>query len=121
MPSPEGKDCLPNCMDNSNTYLQKGKRKMIVKHVRKNNGTPVATLVAEKTNSNEIAIGWSLCNKKDNFNKHVGINVAIDRLKLTDTDNSSIPHVIKKNVGTFAGRAMRYFRSNSIKVAGKVN
>lgn len=94
---------------------------MIVKHVRKNDGTPVATLVAEKTNPNEVAISWSLCNKKDNFNKHVGITVAADRLKLANTDNSHIPHIIKKNMGIFVGRAMKYFRANNVMVVGKID
>lgn len=95
-------------------------KKMIIKHVRKVNGAPVATLVAEKTKKNEITVGWSLCNRKDNFNKHIGIDIATARLNRKN-DTSSIPHLVRHNMGGFIGRAMKYFKVTDVKVVGKVD
>ena len=73
------------------------------RHIRKskNNGKKIGMICTVKDKkSNEIGIGWSLCCKKDRYNKYMGANIAYGRAmnvlngKTSDYDN--VPHVVEK-------------------------
>lgn len=61
---------------------------MISQYIRNKKNQKIGVIVAEKNSFGEVRIGWSLCNKKDEFNKALGIKIAVDRYH---RDNRAIP------------------------------
>jgi len=55
---------------------------------------PVGCVVAHKTNRGNIAIGYSLCNPKDKFNKRIARNLAM---------KAGLPLIPQRNIEDYSG------------------
>ncbi len=92
-------DELANSIINNKGLVQK-----IIK-----NGKRVGTLVAYKFNDEHFAIGYSLCNPSDRFNKFLSLHIAFERA-LKDIPYN-FPCSIMKDVDKFIDRAERYYKT----------
>lgn len=101
--------CKKSNWEKLNSLLVSG-RKCIVLYVRDSEGNRAGTLVAyPSTEGSFIRIGWSALNtKRDKWNKHVGLAVALRRAEQDHPED--LPALIYDAVGEFYGRCMRYFR-----------
>lgn len=79
----------------------------IVKYIRKNK-TPIGVMVAIKT-IDGFRFGYSLCNRKDKFNKEMALKIAFGRAE-SHENYESIPHIIAKNYDEFIDRCNRYYK-----------
>jgi len=80
----------------------------IIQHIREN-GNPVATLLARKDDIG-VYIGYSKCNTNyDTFNKKKGIMIARGRAK-PNISERPIPFVVEENLPYFIDRCERYFK-----------
>ena len=93
--------------------------KEMIKYIRKSKtnrnkkGVLIAFLYMD-----EMRIGWSLCNKRDKFNKELGLHIARNRAKRTVHIN--IPPSIKKEMNLFVKRATSYFKDKPLCTTIKV-
>jgi hypothetical protein len=84
----------------------------IFKYIKDNKGRikglMVGFAIIDGRENNRFAVGYSLCNPKDEFN----INVAIDLcfLRAKGKRNEKIPHSIRKDVSYFMDRCSSYFQ-----------
>lgn len=74
----------------------------------------------------EVVIGWSLCNKKDFFDKIEAFNIAEDRAKMNKERFSKyitdatfdlldiIPFTVMNNITHFIERAVRYYKDQKL-------
>ena len=63
---------------------------------------------------NVVHIGWSLCNKKDKYDKLRGFNIAFGRAYKGSTD--SVPYSLKVGFYFFKKRCHRYFKDKKINI-----
>jgi hypothetical protein len=82
----------------------------IVKYIRKNK-TPIGVMVAIKT-ADGFRFGYSLCNRKDKFNKEMALKIAFGRAE-SHENYEVVPHVIAKNHDEFIDRCNRYYKIKS--------
>lgn len=83
--------------------------KPIIKYVR-HGRKPFGVMVAEKIDGN-VYFGWSLCNRKDRFNKKEGLYYAIKRMNQQRENGTQdeMPRSIAKWFDKFFDRATRYY------------
>lgn len=90
----------------------------VIQYVRNNKKIPHGVVVAIKT-ENGFRIGYSLCNKKDRFNKRMALKIALGRAgNITDelpTNNLldlclETPHPVRKMLGAFQNRCRKYYK-----------
>ena len=59
-------------------------------------------------------VGWSLCNKKDRFNKEIGLRIALNRAEYYGTNKNflleQVPYSIRKDVIEMYDRSEKYFK-----------
>lgn len=78
------------------------------KFIRNKHREKIGVIVGQKTYNGDISIGWSLCNRKDTFDKAVGDQIAIGRmLKGSDTP---LPHAVMAEVDHLRKRCQAYFK-----------
>lgn len=71
-------------------------------------------VVDKKNDMYVINVGWSLCNKKDEFSKREAIGVAKVRATSTNVgDTMFIPHSLEKKFVKFCERVKKYYRLNN--------
>lgn len=95
---------------------------MITQYIRDGKGHKRGVLAADiNSNTGDVTIGWSLCNKKDEFDKVRGKSIAIGRAQNNNRSiyinevlvHSIVPDEIKKDIlNGFADRVIRYFHLN---------
>lgn len=91
--------------------------KMIKQYItrgKKNNkqGLLVAYSVAD-----DVHIGYSLCSKKDEFDKAFAHIISIDRAIVWNKKvEITIPHSIRKEFYKFIGKCSRYFKNKNLPV-----
>lgn len=97
-------------------------QKMIWEYVRDRKNRKVGVVIAYRTGEGNIMLGWSLCDKKDRFDRIIGLNKAIIRAKYLDlfqkvgnriwshnmTDN--VPHSVTDTFISVSERAKRYYK-----------
>lgn len=82
-----------------------------VKYLRDSNYKPYATLVCIEENG-YLCFGWSLCDKKDSFIKHVGRDIAIKRAKnFIDKFTFDVPQSIRNEYYSFVFQQLTYIKS----------
>ena len=79
---------------------------MIYEYVRDRNGHPLGVVVA----LGKKDVGWSLCNKKDKFDKEFGLMIAKGRAIKTKTKHKFIPKTVLPYIHKMEDRAKRYFK-----------
>ena len=79
---------------------------------------PIGCFVAQKMNDEEVRYGWSLCCKKDKFNKRFGLQLAFNRVEKYDVDAmiKKIPESMIDQFCRFTQRAARYFKKTDVPV-----
>jgi hypothetical protein len=87
----------------------------VVQYVRNNKRIPYGVVVGVKTPEG-FALGYSLCNKKDRFNKKMALKIAIGRASYNGCKSASVaeqePHDIRKIMPTFFERCKKYYKVN---------
>jgi hypothetical protein len=88
----------------------------VIQYVRNKKNIPLGVLVAIKTPEG-FRIGYSLCNKKDRFNKNMALKIAIGRagfgLELGSGESyppSYPPHPVRKMISAFYDRCKKYYK-----------
>ena len=81
----------------------------IVQYLRNKKRVPYGVLVAVKS-EHGFAYGYSLCNKKDRFNKRMALEIAIGRAKFASSENADAPRDILKSIPAFFDRCKRYYK-----------
>lgn len=75
-----------------------------------------AKKIMDENRKYKIAIGWSLCNKKDNFSKDEAVNIASERALNVwgkpQGDKMYIPHSLRNKFIKFCDRAKRFYQIN---------
>lgn len=74
--------------------------------------TPIGCVVAENF-GDTIRLGWSLCHKKDHFDKSIARELAAGRMLIGD---EPVPHTLQKNVERMMSRASTYFKARNIEL-----
>ena len=83
----------------------------VIQYVRNKKRVPYGVLVAVK-NSDGFTCGYSLCNKKDRFNKKRALEIALGRAGLTNGGlyNGIPPHEVRKMIPAFFERCKKYYK-----------
>lgn len=84
---------------------------MLIKYIRRGKNRKKGVLVAVPVD-NKVKFGWSLCHRKDRFNKDFGKKIAIERA-LCDRQ-VKLPDSIKDSMNMFVSRATRYYKDKEI-------
>lgn len=98
-------------------------RHTVIQYVRNKKRIPHGVLVAVKfDDGNGFRIGYSLCNKKDKFNKRTALNIAMGRAAndrrcsgyafLCVTAQEDHPRDIMKMYPLFVKRCLKYYKVN---------
>jgi hypothetical protein len=80
----------------------------VIQYIRYKNGNPRGVLVAVKIHSG-FACGYSLCNKKDRFNKNMALKIALGRADVIDIQSDIPPHEVRKMMPAFLKRCEKYY------------
>lgn len=84
---------------------------MLIKYIRRGKNRKKGVLVAVPVD-NKVKFGWSLCHRKNRFNKDFGKKIAIERA-LCDRQ-VKLPDSIKDSMNMFVSRATRYYKDKEI-------
>jgi|688.fasta_scaffold68742_12 hypothetical protein len=86
------------------------------------NRTPYGVMVAVKNSDGTFNTGYSICNRKDQFNKKRALKIAIDRAAAYEhpgffhhdnEGNNFMPHDLEKHFASFVNRCKKYYKINS--------
>jgi len=88
----------------------------IRRYIRNRNGNPRGVLLAVKREDGSVGFGWSLCNRKDSYNKDFGLNIALGRA--VEGSNVTPPRPVVKLREDFLNRAAKYFRTEAVADSG---
>ena len=73
-------------------------------------GEPVGVIVSTERNK----LGWSLCSKKDRFNKEMGKRIAINRADYYGTNKANVleeaPNSIREELLKMYDRSNKYYK-----------
>ena len=99
----------------------------VIQYVRNKKRVPYGVLVAIKSND-EFTLGYSLCNKKDRFNKRTALKIAIERATVVNErpalkpamaramvpeearTEEIVPREISKVMPAFFDRCKKYYK-----------
>lgn len=82
----------------------------VIQYVRNKKRVPYGVLVAVK-NSDGFTCGYSLCNKKDRFNKRMALKIALGRANfMNPVDATDAPHEVRKMIPAFFERCKKYYK-----------
>ena len=85
----------------------------VIQYLRNKKRVPYGVLVAVKNENSPrgYCFGYSLCNKKDRFNKAMALKVAIGRANV-EWDNDP-PHDVRHAAPSFFDRCNKYYKTNA--------
>ena len=81
----------------------------VIQYVRCNKNIPHGVLVAVKC-ENGYRLGYSLCNKKDRFNKRMALKIALGRADNNAVVGEPTPHPVRKMIPAFLDRCKKYYK-----------
>ena len=81
----------------------------IILYVRNRKRQPVGVVVARKNESGRVMFGWSRCNRKDRFDKYLGLELARGRT-LGWLSSVEVPRDVNKCLHSISQRAEKYFK-----------
>lgn len=97
----------------------------VIQYVRNKKRIPHGVIVAIKTNGG-FRLGYSLCNKKDSFNKKRALRIALGRAEMCDSntvgfaqmegsmgDATRVPHSVRRMMPAFTDRCKRYYKNGT--------
>lgn len=86
----------------------------VIQYVRNKKRIPYGVIVAVKDEDQGYRIGFSLCNKKDHFNKKMALKIAIGRAFLKGSAYSSCydsaPRDVSRMFYIFNNRCKKYYK-----------
>lgn len=93
----------------------------IFEYHRNKSREPIGCLIAYKVSDEEVRYGWSLCCKKDRFNREFGISTALGRSKKYDVDSliEKIPESMIDHFCEFSRRAAKYYKRTDVPVLSR--
>jgi hypothetical protein len=89
----------------------------LIQLIRGSKNRTKGIIVAVKTPDNVVGIGWSLCMKKDRFNKMMGMHIAEGRAIKNATERVVVgypPHSIALTLEKFYDRCNKYFKEELV-------
>jgi hypothetical protein len=96
----------------------------VIQYVRHKGGkkknAPYGVVVGMKMDGG-FNVGYSLCNKKDRFNKKIALKIAVGRVYQGSTvvaGQSKLPHEVRKMMPAFVARCLKYYKLNPDGVVG---
>ena len=72
--------------------------------------------IARQNQDGDVGIGWSLCCKKDRFDRELAKNMARGR---SVKNGVAPPHSIREQLELFRLRAARFFKTKNIHIPGE--
>ena len=84
---------------------------MLIKYIRKGKRQKKGVLVAVPVDG-QVRLGWSLCHKRDKFNKEFGKKIAISRALCGK--QVKMPPSLKDEMNMFVIRASRYYKDKEV-------
>jgi hypothetical protein len=92
-------------------------RDVLIKYVRDKSRKPIGMVVAVKQEKEPFTLGWSLCNKKDKWNRDIAKKIAIGRAyNISHRDEVftyyDVPESLHDEVHNMNVRANRYFKGD---------
>lgn len=88
------------------------KQTLIKEYIRDNNNNPRGVAVAVRDND-QVFYGYSLCNKKDRYDKTRGMNIAVNRALAVNGYNLPLIAETRKTIlerfASLEKRALKYF------------
>jgi hypothetical protein len=81
---------------------------MLKEYIRNKQGNPIGILLSDNY-AGVIEFGYSLCNKKDTYNKEKGHLIALNRLH--NPKWLDLPYSIDKQYNRFVERSKKYFKN----------
>lgn len=85
----------------------------VIQYVRNNKRIPHGVIVAVKCEDG-FRIGYSLCNKKDRFNKRMALKIALGRAEIGSFYVVQPPHPVAKIVPAFVERCKKYYKESVV-------
>lgn len=106
------------------------KKELLIEYIRDNKKNPIGVVVVSKESDTSHKIGWSLCYKKDHFNKRIGRNIAFIRVSKENSNlreqidvgfkesmDVTIPRVVERHIeNVFINRCKKYFKVDSFDI-----
>jgi hypothetical protein len=90
---------------------------LIRKYIRNRAGDKIGVIMADKSKLSTMKyhVGWSLTNKKDTFNKELGVEIAKGRITKAQTigeviGGANIPICVTKELPEFLERCARFYK-----------
>jgi len=100
---------------------------ILISYIRDNKNQKIGMLISgiNKYKNNNVCIGWSLCNKQDQFDKYIGFDIAQGRTYLNDRiyenhvdENFNIfefiPKTVIKNLPKFLIKIYKYYKKEEL-------
>jgi len=85
----------------------------VIQYVRTRKNVPHGVLVAIKCEDG-FRMGYSLCNKKDRFNKRMALKIALGRAEVQPICGPDtaipVPHPVAKMIPAFTTRCNKYYK-----------
>lgn len=82
----------------------------VIQYVRSRKNIPHGVLVAVKCEDG-FRLGYSLCNRKDRFNKRMALKIAIGRAEIgAGYASADLPHPVAKMIPDFTSRCKKYYK-----------
>lgn len=88
----------------------------VIQYVRNKKRIPHGVIVAIKSpegSSTPFVCGYSICNKKDRFNKKMALKIALGRAEKFGADGAVEPHDVRKMMPAFTDRCKRYYKNGT--------
>jgi hypothetical protein len=85
----------------------------VIQYIRNNKRIPYGVVVGVKTPEGlGFALGYSLCNKKDRFNKKMALKIALGRATFNGCKTTEVnePRDIRKVMPVFFERCKKYYK-----------
>lgn len=86
--------------------------KQLIEYVRNEESQPIGVVIAEKVSDESFNIGWSLCCKKDKFDKKMAFKIALGRLRRGS--NVSLPYKVEPYYRRMIERGVKYFKTTGV-------
>lgn len=77
---------------------------MLVEYVRNRKKRPIGVVVA----TGKYKVGWSLCDKKDEWDKEVGMAMAVGRAVLPKNEDPA--QTVSRTVANMKQRAVEFYK-----------
>jgi hypothetical protein len=83
----------------------------VIQYVRNKKGRPTGVIVAIKSDQG-FNVGYSLCNKKDRFDREMALKIAFGRAELHNQIPAEVPREICRIIPDFIARCKKYYRTD---------